>query len=108
MIYIRYSNGSSELKTLEEMLKDRDRTAHYITKEELDKLNTDNHAKTDTVPSKRVVMPKEGDKLYHSVFGKGVIRCIDKLGIGAVYFEASGQTKRLMLETCIKNGIITV
>ncbi len=107
-LYIRYANGRSELKTLEEMLKDRDRTAHYITKEELDKLNTDNRAKTDTVPLKRVVMPKEGDKLYHSVFGNGVIRSIDKLGIGTVYFEASGQTKRLMLETCIKNGIITV
>ena len=107
-LYIRYANGRSELKTLEEMLKDRDRTAHYITKEELDKLNTDESAKADIVPPKRVVMPKEGDKLYHSVFGNGVIRSIDKLGIGTVYFEASGQTKRLMLETCIKNGIITV
>ena len=107
-LYIRYASGKSELKTLEEMLKDRDRTAHYITKEELDKLNTNDSAKADIVPSKRVVMPKEGDKLYHGVFGNGVIRSIDKLGIGTVYFEASGQTKRLMLETCVKNGIIKV
>ena len=36
---IRYTSGKTELKTLAEMLTDRDRTVTYIKSEELEKLN---------------------------------------------------------------------
>ena len=49
---------------------------------------------------------KAGDRIYHSSFGKGEIKNIDKNGIGTVYFESNGETKRLMLKACLDKGII--
>lgn len=49
---------------------------------------------------------KAGDRIYHSSFGNGVIKNIDKSGIGTVCFENNGETKRLMLKACLDKGII--
>lgn len=46
--------------------------------------------------------------IYHSSFGNGVIKNIDKNGIGTVYFENNGETKRLMLKACLDKGIIVL
>lgn len=105
-LYIRYANGKSELKTLPEMLADRDRTPHYISRDELEKLNTGSD-ESNRQPQKEVDF-KVGDRLYHKKFGDGVIQQTDRLGIGTVFFEKSGETKRIMLKACLKNGIITV
>lgn len=105
-LYILYKSGKSELKTLDEMLRDRDRTVKYIEREELEKLNvTDEKQPAQNATDIKL---KTGDRIYHSAFGEGVIKNIDKLGIGTVLFGDNGTTKRLMLKTCIEKGLITV
>lgn len=105
-LYIRYQNGKSELKTLDEMLRDRDRTVTYIEREELEKLNITG----EKTPAQNVtdIRLKTGDRIYHRTFGEGVIKDIDGLGIGTVLFGNNGTAKRLMLKTCIEKGLITV
>lgn len=105
-LYIRYQNGKSELKTLDEMLRDRDRTVTYIEREELEKLNiTDEKTPAQNVTE---IGLKTGDRIYHRTFGEGIIKDIDGLGIGTVLFGSNGITKRLMLKICIEKGLITV
>lgn len=107
-LYIRYTNGKGELKTLEEMLRDRDKSARYISREELDRLNSGGKETKEHIPVPVTVMPEIGSRLYHSRFGEGIIKDIDKLGIGTVLFENSGEVKRIMLKTCIENGIVRI
>ena len=103
---IRYASGKTELKTLAEMLTDRDRTVTYIKSEELEKLNV---TAEKPIPKKAGnISLKAGDMIYHSSFGNGVIKNIDKNGIGTVYFENNGETKRLMLKACLDKGIIVL
>ena len=103
---IRYTSGKTELKTLAEMLTDRDRTVTYIKSEELEKLNV---TAEKPIPKKAGnISLKAGDMIYHSSFGNGVIKNIDKAGIGTVYFESNGETKRLMLKACLDKGIIVL
>lgn len=103
---IRYTSGKTELKTLAEMLTDRDRTVTYIKSEELEKLNVTTEK---PIPKKTEnIRLKAGDRIYHSSFGNGVIKNIDKAGIGTVYFESNGETKRLLLKACLDKGIIVL
>ena len=103
---IRYTSGKTELKTLAEMLTDRDRTVTYIKSEGLEKLNV---TAEKPIPKKTGnISLKAGDRIYHSSFGNGVIKNIDKAGIGTVYFESNGETKRLMLKACLDKGIIVL
>ena len=103
---IRYTSGKTELKTLAEMLTDRDRTVTYIKSEELEKLNV---TAEKPIPKKAEnIRFKAGDRIYHSSFGNGVIKNIDKAGIGTVYFESNSETKRLLLKACLDKGIIVL
>ena len=98
---IKYKDGTSELKTLAEMLRDRDRSVKYIKREK-----TDSKAQSDKPPVN--ITLKCGDRLHHNRFGDGVIKSIDKHGIATVYFESLEDTKRLMLDVCLKQGIISI
>lgn len=88
------------------MLTNRDRTVTYIKSEELEKLNV---TVEKPIPEKTEnIKLKAGDRIYHSSFGNGVIKNIDKAGIGTVYFESNGETKRLLLKACLDKGIIVL
>ena len=98
---IKYKDGTSELKTLAEMLRDRDRSVKYIKRGK-----TDSKAQSGKPPVN--ITLKCGDRLHHNRFGDGVIKSIDKHGIATVYFESLEDTKRLMLDVCLKQGIISI
>ena len=98
---IKYKDGTAEIKTLAEMLRDRDRSVKYFKREENDR-------KADIKKSLVTVTLKCGDKLQHNRFGDGIVKSIDKLGIATVYFESLDDTKRLMLDICLQRGIISI
>ena len=100
-VLIKYKDGTSEIKTLSEMLRDRDRSVKYIKREETD-------SKAEIIKPPVNITPKCGDSLHHNRFGDGVVKSIDKHGIATVYFESLDDTKRLMLDVCLQKGIISI
>ena len=48
---------------------------------------------------------KDGTRVSHDVFGSGVVQTITPTGIIVIGFDKCG-TKKLMLDVCIKNGVL--
>ena len=99
-VLIVYESGETELMTLEEMLRRRDRAVRYET------VNTSLKPKysdkmSDLVTADRFV---PGKRVRHNKFGVGVIVGV-KVDKVEIRFENHGM-KALMLETVIQNDLI--
>lgn len=100
MLFVDYPNNEPELKSLVQLLADRDISVQYSTRKKKKAINA------TTKPTADVnIVP--GMKLKHKLFGEGVVDAT-KDDVADVRFGTPYGLKQIMLSMCIQKGIIEI
>ena len=95
-LLVCYADGEAELKSLAELMADRDTTVQYIQPK-----------KQAVEAPKPTVQIAPGMKLTHKTFGDGEVISIEK-DYAQIRFAEPNGIKKLLLSMCIEKGLITV
>ena len=95
---IEYPNQNFELISLEQMVRNRDKTVKYAAP-------SIQKSKAKYVASDITTKIKLGSRVTHNLFGEGVVISLNN-GMAGIKFDKNDVIKKLSLDICLKNGIL--